>query len=156
MEVDADIPKTPPPRILGSAFTLSPPLPSVAEPPHFHFLQGELDALNKSMNDDYAAAWSTRIQNDGHDPKKRAKVFADILITITDELPSKKYFIGSISRSDAKKLIENLDDNEFKELLHGVKAGIEEGDWARLALHCTFSVALYLEVWRDSSLHSDT
>ena len=100
--------------------------------------------------------WLMRIENAGDDTKKRGKVFASILVILTDELPKKKKFIGPVSWSKAKALVENLDDNELIELLHGVTAGIHKGDWARLASHRTFSAALYLEVWRHSSLHSDT
>jgi hypothetical protein len=100
--------------------------------------------------------WVTRIKNAGDDTKKREKVFARILSVLTNELPTREMFIGPGPRSGTQALIEKLDGDELTEFLYGLTAGIEKGDWARLASHRTFLAALYLEVWRDLSLHSDT
>jgi hypothetical protein len=144
MEVDA-------PQILGPAFTLTPSRPAVASP---HPLQrDEIDELNLIMNE---INWSKRIERAGDDTKKREMVIAQILIMLTMELASKaNYFIEVPSRSQAEKLLESLDENGLKEWEDGVEAGIQNRDWARLACHCTLVVP-YLEVWCDSSLHSDT
>jgi hypothetical protein len=141
MEVDL---YTPPPQGLGPAFDPTPSSPAVALP---------LDKINLWMN---AMNWSGYMNRAGDDPKKQAEVFGRMLIHLTNEANSEENFIESPSRSTAEKLIESLDEKGLKEWQDGAKAGIDTRDWARLALHRTFWIVPYLEIWRDSSLHSDT
>ncbi len=96
--------------------------------------------MNKWSSDRFL---SMRIERAGDNPLDQEEVFADILCAATEELGSKANFIAPILPRDARKLIKDLDDDGLKELQEGVKAGVEERDWAGLTSHRAFYLISY-------------
>ena len=84
------------------------------------------------------------IERAGDDPEGQEELFADILFAVTQvELGSETKFIGPLLLPDAEKLIKDLNDDGLKEFKEGVKAGVYENNWARLASHRTFYFISY-------------
>ena len=129
MEVDLD---TSPPQLLGPAFTPTPPaVPSLQ------------DEINLTMND---MDWSNMLKRAGNDAKKKKKVFGLMINLLTNAASFETNFIDPTPRAAGEKLIEGLDEKGLEEWQDGVKAGIETGDWAGLASHCTFWI---VPIWRS-------
>jgi hypothetical protein len=129
MEVNS---ATPPPQLLGPAFTPTPPaVPSLQ------------NRINLTMND---TNWSIKMERAGNDRKKQAEVFGLMICNFAHATSVETSFIDEPNLRAAEKLIEGLDEKGLKEWQDGVRAGIRKGDWASLASHCTFWI---VPIWRS-------
>ncbi len=127
MEVDSD---TSPPQLLGAFTPTQPAVPSLQ------------DEINLTMN---TIDWSIRMKMAGNDAKKVFGVMMINLLAIASS--SETNFIDiPTSAHAAEKLIKGLDEKGLEEWQDGVNAGIETGDWAGLASHCTFWI---VPIWRS-------
>ncbi|KAF8515975.1 hypothetical protein BU17DRAFT_76734 [Hysterangium stoloniferum] len=93
--------------------------------------------MNKQSTNNW---WQVRIKNSGDDLSSWREFLQDVLWPLTSALSDTALKANFITPSEAEQLMDNLDDNEFKEWQMGVKAGVEKGDWSQLAAHCTLSV----------------
>jgi len=89
--------------------------------------------------------WSIKMKRAGNDAKKVFGVMMVNLLAIASSSETNFIDIPTSARA-AEKLIEGLDEKGLEEWQDGVKAGIETGDWAGLASHCTFWI---VPIWRS-------
>jgi hypothetical protein len=132
MDVDYDVPKTPPPSIFSpSIFRDTPTSPSSLSLLRDQVNEFKMQMMVASGCED----WSARLVSAGDDGQKLQNVLISVLSVLTMVLREttlqKRVFAPS--RSQALKLVQSLNDSEVEEL----KNVVQIGDWMGLITHCT-------------------
>jgi uncharacterized membrane-anchored protein YitT (DUF2179 family) len=87
-----------------------------------------MDELNRQMIEaSKSEDWPDRLISAGNDKKK----LQNVLISVIKEVMSETAALQKISRSQATKLVQSLNDNEVEEL----KNIVQNGDWVCLITH---------------------
>jgi hypothetical protein len=123
MDVD-DVPppsvfRSNPPSSLASPFKYRPPV---------SLSHTQMDELNKQMiQTSESEDWPDRLISAGNDKKKLQTVLTSVIKEVMTETAT----LQEISRSQATKLVQSLNDNEVEEM----KSIVQNGDWACLVTH---------------------
>jgi hypothetical protein len=126
MDVD-DVPRTPLPSVLKNNSPSSLASPFEYSPP-VSLSHTQMDELNRQMTEaSKSEDWPDRLISVGNDKKKLQNVF----ISVVKEVMSETAALQKISRSQATKLVQSLNDNEVEEL----KNIVQNGDWVCLITH---------------------
>ena len=101
--------------------------------------QNDLTKLNERMNDvAYLNCWEMQILRAGDDRSQwSGNHVQPFLVETLSTVTTKAKFVSPLSLEGARLFFEKMNVDEFREWQEGVRTGIRDGNWAKLAAHRT-------------------